>query len=449
MKVSRDKYLIYDIFIIGFAMFAIFFGAGNLIFPPYIGFEAGSGWLPALMGVLLTGMLLPVLAVVAIGLGGGSFERLAKPVAPWFGTVIILISMVIISWLIITPRTAGVSFETGVMTLFPKTDPKIGSMIFIPAYFLAALYFAIDQNQVIDKVGRILTPFLLILLVIIVLWAVIAPLDQPTAAGKPNPFYFGFITGYQTGDVFTGLIFGIIFVDAIKSKGYIKTKDYMPVLIGAAAITFLGLFIVYGGLEYLGATGRNLFPADISKSQLLSELVNRLAGNLGAKTLAVAVILACLTTAIGAITTMSRYMEKWSYGWLSYKQSVIITTVVSAFQAYGGVEYIVSMAGPIFMLFYPVGICLVVLGILSPFFSNDGIWKGVAVFALLIGLYDSLNILSEMAGFTIPVKIQTLYQMIPLSSSGFAWLLPSITGGLIGGILWKIMRMPNMGYEFE
>ncbi|MGE6786513.1 branched-chain amino acid transport system II carrier protein [Ensifer adhaerens] len=434
-----------DSLIIGFAMFAVFFGAGNLIFPPQIGLAAGDQWAIALVGLSITGMLLPVLGVIAIGLSGGGFERLTRPIAPWFGTLLIFTTMIAIAWLITIPRTASVAFETGIMTLAPSLDPKIGIALFVPLYFLASLYFAIDQNQVIDKVGRILTPALLILLVSIIVWAVIDPLGTPAKTAEAAPFYLGFTTGYQTGDVFTGLLFGIIFLEAIRSRGYSEGQGFSTVVVGISAVTFVGLFVVYGGLEYLGATGSGLYQPGISPAELLARLVSDLAGRTGAIALAVAVLLACLTTAVGATAVMAEYMTKWSKGRLSYKTAVVITTVVAGAQSFGGVNYIIAIAGPIFMLFYPVGICIVILGLFSRWFRNDGVWKGTAFMALLIGAYDCATILSGMLGLTIPTSLVQAYQAIPLAETGFAWLVPSILGGVAGGIAWKASGRPNTG----
>ncbi|MDR6759200.1 LIVCS family branched-chain amino acid:cation transporter [Mycoplana sp. BE70] len=438
-----------DSLIIGFAMFAVFFGAGNLIFPPQIGFAAGDQWAAALAGLSLTGMLLPVLGVIAVGIGGGGFERLSRPIAPWFGTLLIFTTMIAIAWLITIPRTASVAFETGIMTLAPSLDPKIGIAVFVPLYFLASLYFAIDQNQVIDKVGRILTPALLILLVAIVIWAIVDPLGTPATTTEAAPFYLGFTTGYQTGDVFTGLLFGVIFLEAIRNRGYREGHGFTRVLLGISAVTFVGLFVVYGGLEYLGATGSGLYQAGISPAELLARLVSDLAGRTGAIALAVAVLLACLTTAVGATAVMAEYMTRWSKGRLSYSTAVIITTVVAGAQSFGGVNYIISIAGPIFMLFYPVGICIVILGLFSRWFSNDGVWKGTALMAVLIGAYDCANILSGMLGFTMPASLVQAYQAIPFAATGFAWVVPSILGGVVGGLAWRAIGRSSTGNQPE
>jgi branched-chain amino acid:cation transporter, LIVCS family len=434
-----------DLVVVGFAMFAVFFGAGNLIFPPHIGFQSGNEWPPALLGLLLTGMLLPMMSVLAVGVGGGTFERLTRPIAPWFGTLVMAVTLVTVAWLITIPRTAAVAYETGIRTLAPGIEGRTISIVFLVVYFAISLYFAIDRSSVIDKIGKILTPLLLILLVGIVLRTILAPLGEPVATGVSNPFHLGFTTGYQTGDVLTGLLFGILFIDAIKAKGHGENAGFIPVLLGAIFITFLGLFIVYGGLLFLGATGSGLFPVDITRPDLLTSLVARLAGNIGAQALAVAVILACLTTAVGATAVMATYIANWSDDRISYRTGAIITTVVSMFQAYGGVDYIVGVAGPIFMLLYPVAICIAVLGVFARMFNNDGVWKGMAIMAVLIGIYDSLAITGEMLGFALPDALREVYGAIPFSEQGFAWVVPSIAGAIVGGSIWKVLRLPSVG----
>ncbi|HMQ42485.1 MAG TPA: branched-chain amino acid transport system II carrier protein [Paracoccus sp. (in: a-proteobacteria)] len=438
-----------DMVIVGFAMFAVFFGAGNLIFPPQVGFHTGTDWLPGLLGLLITAMLLPTIGVVAVGLGGGTFERLTRPIAPWFGTVMMVVTMITVAWLVTIPRTAAVAFETGMATLVPATAGAVGKAMFLILYFAISLFFAIDRSSVIDKIGKYLTPALLVLLVGIVVWAIVDPVGQPVAPREANPFTFGFVTGYQTGDVLTGLLFGVLFIEALRRKNYTEDQVFVPMIIGAAAITFVGLFVVYGGLEYLGATGSGLFDEDPGQAALLTGLVSSLAGNLGAKALAIAVILACLTTAVGATAVMATYLAKWTGNRISYRTGAIVTTLVAIVQAFGGVNYIVAMAGPIFMLIYPVAICIAILGLFSRLFTNDGIWKGMAIPTVLIGIYDSLALTGSMLGFSLPQGLQNAYNAIPLAGQGFAWLLPAIVGGVIGGVVWSATGRPSVGNRPE
>ncbi|MCA0270696.1 MAG: branched-chain amino acid transport system II carrier protein [Proteobacteria bacterium] len=215
--------------------------------------------------------------------------------------------------------------------------------------------FALDRSNVIDVIGRFLTPLLLLLPAAIVLWSVVRPLGVPVQTGVKAPFALGFVTGYQTGDVFAGLMFGIMFIEAITARGYGRGNCYLPVLLGAAAVAFQDLFTIYGGLENLGATGSGVLSEDSSQAGLIIDLVARLAGSAGATALAFAVLLACLTTSVGATAVLARYVAKWSGGRVSEATGAVITVLVATVQAFGGVDYITGFAGPISVLFYPVG----------------------------------------------------------------------------------------------
>jgi LIVCS family branched-chain amino acid:cation transporter len=433
-----------DSLIVGFAMFAVFFGAGNLIFPPQIGYLAGSGWVQALFGLALTGMLLPVATVFVLGRNGGSVERMTAPIAPWFGPALLFIAMVFLAWMIAIPRTASVAYETGILTLAPALQKGAWHWVFIPLFIGVSTWFALDRSNMIDRIGRFLTPLLLGLLAIIVLWSVLSPLGAPVHTGEAAPFSLGLITGYQTGDVLAGLMLGIIFVEAIRERGYADDAGFRSVLLGACAVTFLGLLFVYGGLEHLGATGSGVLGADVTHSNLLTRLVGQLAGSVGANALAVAVVLACLTTAIGATAVLGEYLQKWTGDRISYRTAVLIVSATSMAQAFGGVDYIVKLADPFFRLFYPLAICVVLLGLLSRFLPNDGVWKGAALVAFLMGAYDLVLACSSKLGITLPAALQHAYDAIPLSSLGFSWLVPSIVGGMIGGLIWQLSGRPNL-----
>ena len=324
-------------------------------------------------------------------------------------------------------------------------DGTAGRTIFTLCYFALSVYFAIDPSSVVDKIGKFLTPVLLVLLVYIVVRAVVAPLGGPVDTGVDTPFYSGFITGYQTGDVLTGLIFGVMFLQALNPSGGAEPHGFLRSVGIVGLVTFLGLLVVYGGLTYLGATGSGLFAADIERAPLLTGLVERLAGTLGVSALAAAVLFACLTTAIGATAVMARYTVIWTRGRIPYRAAVIITTVVATFQAFGGVERVVAIAGPIFGLMYPVAICITVLGLVSRLFTNDGVWKGMALMAVIIGVYDCLSATGELVGFELPSWLQSAYAAIPLAGNGFAWLVPAVLGAIVGGAAWRLSGRPSVG----
>ena len=304
-----NKKLLRDALVVGFAMFAIYFGAGNLIFPPFIGFETGTSWASGLIGLVMTGIALPILAVAAVANAGGTFKDLTRPITPWFHQVYNVLVMIGVGMLITIPRTAAVAYETGFSVILPMVGQGLLKPIVIIGFFALTYYFTNDRSKVIDKVGKVLTPVLLAILAGIVLLAMVNPLGTPVDTGLANPFYFAFTQAYQTGDVLTGLLCAVIFVEALRGKGYTEKASNVRMVLMSCVVAFAGLFMVYGGLEYLGATGNSLFPAGTDHTALLTGLVLRLSGNVGLTALAVAVALACLTTSVGLTAVVADFLN--------------------------------------------------------------------------------------------------------------------------------------------
>lgn len=426
-----------DALVVGFAMFAIYFGAGNLIFPPFIGFETGTHWVSGLIGLVMTGIALPILAVAAVANAGGTFKDLTRPITPWFHQVYNVLVMIGVGMLITIPRTAAVAYETGFSAILPTVDQGLLKPLAIIGFFALTYYFANDRSKVIDKVGKVLTPVLLIILVGIVILAIVNPLGSPVATELANPFYFAFTQAYQTGDVLTGLLCAVIFVEALRGKGYTEKASNVKMVLISCVVAFVGLFVVYGGLEYLGATGNSLFPAGTDHTALLTGLVQRLSGNVGLTALAVAVALACLTTSVGLTAVVADFLNGITKQSVSYKLGVALTCGIGILQAMGGVAKIIVIAGPIFMGIYPISILLVLLGLFSRFIPNDGVWKGAALLVVLVSLYDSFSVIGAIAGFQLPASLTNLYMAIPLAGQGFAWIVPAVVGGVIGGVLFR------------
>lgn len=432
-----------DVIVVGFAMFAIFFGAGNLIFPPHIGLQAGAGWGLAMLGMLLTGIILPVLAIVAVA-NMGSQPGMFRPLGKWVYLAFTAILLYTGSMAAIIPRTGALAYESGTKVLLPGVDQGILMPATIIAYFLIAAFFAINRSKVIDYVGQFLTPVLLILLVTVVVWGLVQPIGTPTG-GVENPFYMAFTTSYQTGDVATGLVTGGLFIAALNARGYKTTRQRLLPLIGVAAVAAALLFIVYGGLEFLGAQGSSMYnPEEITESELLNALIARLGGPVATNMLALAVVFACLTTAIGMATVISGFTEELTRGKIPYKVAVVIITIVFIVQAMGGVSYIINFLGPIVAFLYPFMIIMVILGLAKKIIPNDGVWIGAVLGGVIIGIYDAVNAaLANFADSSIPENIHNVYLMLPAASMGMAWILPAIVLGVIFGIIWKVAGLPS------
>ncbi|WHX98316.1 branched-chain amino acid transport system II carrier protein [Neobacillus sp. DY30] len=415
-----------DSIIFGFAFFAVFFGAGNLIFPPSIGFASGSEWPLALVGFVLTGIVLPLLALIAVLNAGGKFENLTNPISPWFHKAFNLICMVFIAMLVTVPRTAATTHEIGVRTLFPDF-PVSGTMII---FFGLNYYFAMDKSNLLDKVGKFLTPALFAILVFIVLKGTMDPIGEPIHTNLENSFSHSFLGAYQTGDVFTGLLCASVFIASIVGKGYTKSTDMRKIVINGTVIAGMGLLIVYGGLLYLGAEGSGLFSKDIESTALLTRLINQLLGDYGTIALAVAVALACLTTAIGITAAIADFLSQLTKNKVSYKTWVILICISGVSVGLIGVEKIISFSLPLFLGLYPVSILLVFLGIFRKYIPNAGAYKGSVILTVLISIFETLG------AFGMKVSFANVWILrIPLSEVGFAWLLPAIIGFIAGAVI--------------
>lgn len=239
-----------DIIVVGFALFAMFLGAGNLIFPPTLGAIAGDQWIGALVGFILTGVGLPVLGVVAASKAGGKSTDVAKHLGEKPAMFLTFMIVICIGPLLAIPRTAAVTYEIGIKPLFPNASPIISAIVF----FLITLFFTINSTKVIDKVGAILTPLLLVVLAVIILVGIFSPIGIPINTGNEHNFLRGFEEGYQTMDALASLVFATIIIQSIADKGYDDLKDRIRITITAGIIAAMGLFIVYGGFLYLGAT---------------------------------------------------------------------------------------------------------------------------------------------------------------------------------------------------
>jgi branched-chain amino acid:cation transporter, LIVCS family len=419
-KVYRDS------LIFGFAFFAVFFGAGNLIFPPSIGFVSGTDWPTALAGFVLTGIILPLLGLIAVLNAEGKFEVLTNPISPWFYKVYNILCMLCVAMVVSVPRTAATTHEIGVHTLFPHF-PAVGTMII---FFALNYYFANDRSNLIDKVGKVLTPGLLVILLFIIFKGTFDPVAAPIDTKLPNSFSNAFTGAYQTGDLFTGLLCASVFIGAVVNRGYKDSANVRKVAINGTIIAGVGLLIVYGGLLYIGATGAGLFPKDIESTALLTGLVHRLLGDYGTIFLAVAVALACLTTAIGITASIADFLSQLTKNKVSYRTWVIVICICGVSVGLLGVEKIINFALPLFLGLYPVSIVIVFLGVFRKYIPNAGAYKGAVLLTVSISIFEMLG------AYGLNIKLANdLISMIPLSSMGFGWLLPAIIG-FIGGTLF-------------
>jgi len=415
-----------DVLVVGVALFAMFFGAGNLIFPPYMGLLAGASWSAALAGFLITGIGMPLLGIMASARAGGSVEHLAGRVSPVFGRVLSIVVILAIGPLLAIPRTCATTFELGVQPIAPNFSPALFSVI----YFGLTLFFALNQSSVIDKIGKYLTPFLVVTLAWIILRGVLSPLGPLVDQGLQNPFARGFREGYQTMDAMASIVFAEIIIGALIYKGYRTVGDQVRLTSFAGVVAAIGLGLVYGGLMYVGATAASQFPAETPRTVLLVKITEALLGGTGKFALGFAVALACLTTSIGLTATVGDYFSGLSKGRLGYRTICVATVIFSGVFATVGVTTIVNLAVPLLVTVYPVAIVLILLTMVEPLVTNRLVYAGAVMGALVTSIPEALT----AAGFAIPA-VNALIARIPLAGPGFPWMLPALIGGVIGAVL--------------
>lgn len=406
-----------DILIIGFALFSMFFGAGNLIFPPYIGISSGSSWLISFLGFILADVGIILLSIIAIS-KAGSLQNVIGRAGKKFGITLEFLMMLCLGPILVIPRTGATTFEMSILPLAKNFNPVLFSLIF----FSITLLLTIKPTKVMDIIGKFLTPILLLSLAFLIVKGIVSPIGNLEDINSSDLFITGVTQGYQTMDALgIGGIVALIMTSLV-SKGYTDKNENISLAIKSALIACVGLTVVYGGLTFLGATASSLYDTNISQTALLINITHQLLGSTGTIMLAVVVGFACLTTSIGLTSVTGKFFEDFTNKKLKYEHIVIFICVFSAIVSNFGVDKIIQIAIPILSLIYPVTIVLVVMNIFKKIIPNDMTLKGAAYATLLISL---LNVIDSLG-----LSIQFVHQ-IPLASLGFNWILPAIIGGIV------------------
>ncbi|MBN2899459.1 MAG: branched-chain amino acid transport system II carrier protein [Clostridia bacterium] len=424
MKNERKDYIV-----VGAALFAMFFGAGNLIFPPALGMLSGDQWLSCILGFALTGVGLPILGVITIAKVGGSLKDFAGRVSPLFATVLGAVIVLAIGPLLAIPRTGATVFEIGISPLFPTIPPLAVSIV----YFTITLFFVIKPSSIIDKIGKILTPILLLIVGLIIFKGVASPIGAPVPTGIKLAFSEGFVGGYQTMDALASVVLGGLILFGLKEKGYTDQKSLIKLTSKAGILAGSALLFIYGGLLFLGATGSGLLSAELTKTELIIELTNRVLGIYGQMGICLAVSVACLTTSIGLTAVVGNFFEELTKGKLSYRTIVIATTLFSIVMSVIGVEQIVKLSVPLLVLVYPVTIVLIALNLFGKHIKSDMVFKSMVVGTLFISVFDALGAM----GINIEA-MTSIISKLPFASAGFAWICPAILCGFVGHLIGKV-----------
>ncbi|MFC0187551.1 branched-chain amino acid transport system II carrier protein [Fictibacillus aquaticus] len=415
---------------VGLMLFALFFGAGNLIFPPQIGQSAGQEFWSAMVGFFITGVGLPLLAIIAMAVTGGGLKELTDRVHPVFGLVFPFILYLAIGPLFGIPRTGNVAYEMGVVPfLSEKAAAQPLPLFLVTCVFFGVTYWlCLNPSKLVDRIGNILTPALLIIIGVIMIKAFIDPIGaigSTAEAYRSSPMTKGFMDGYLTMDTLGALAFGIVVINAVKQNG-VSERLVTGMVIKAGLIAGFCLAAVYFVLAYLGATSQSLGAAE-NGGEILTNVVYELFGASGNVLLGAAVILACLTTSIGLVTACAQFAAKALPG-LSYKNTVLIISVFSLAVANIGLNQLIAVSVPVLTAIYPLAIVLIILSLFHQRFKGRAeVYQGALLLTAAVSAADGL----KAAGINIGV-IEQMYSAIPLYAEGIGWLIPALLGACIG-----------------
>ncbi|MGB0359994.1 MAG: branched-chain amino acid transport system II carrier protein [Endozoicomonas sp.] len=438
----RQTLSLQNIIGMGFMAFAMFLGAGNLIFPPMIGYMAGDHVWYAALGFLLTGVGLPLLGIIGIAKVGGDFNNITQELPK--GLVIVLASFIylIIGPVYAVPRTALVAFEVGVEP-FLTQDGHYAQLFFSLVFFFIAWYLSIRPGKLLETVGKLITPALIILLAILGLSPLLAPLGnpvEPQGIYQDVPVMTGFLEGYMTMDTLAALMFGIVIITNLRSHGIEDKNSLFHYSITTGIIAATGLALVYISLFYLGATSPNAISAPDNGGQILAAYTQLRFGNVGAVMLASVVALACLTTAIGCITAASEYFDQL-LPLISYRTIVtVISSTCIVIANLGGLSDIIQMFIPTLLVLYPICIVLILLGIFRNLLPNPIlIYRATLATTLLFSIVDLAK------GQHIPLFSPLLrsFSNLPGYDNHMLWVLPAFTVFLISFLFSVLFKQPE------
>lgn len=427
---------------IGLMLFALFFGAGNLIFPASMGQNSGVNVWYALIGFCITGVGMPLLSVMAMGYSGcNDLQEAAGRAHPLYGLFFTIVAYLAIGPCFAIPRTGTVAFEIGVSPFLDKESVEMGLPIFLAIFFLISFWLSASPQKLVDRIGKLLTPALVLTIVLLIIQSFVSPLGEPQA---PTETYAtplvatvqGVLDGYNTLDAIAAFVFATLVINVVREecgltdRAEITKQVYKSGIVAVALLAFIYVFIAKIGAESVSAIGMQSTGAPV-----LAESAKILFGNTGAIILAVIVLLACLSTAIGLITCCSAYFLKLT-GRFTYIYWVTTFSIVSFLVGMFGLQTIITSTVPVLMFIYPLAVVLIVL------LFTDKLFHGrQCVYAFTVGLTFVMALINglEVANIKSEALENILTTYLPLHTLGLSWIWFAAVGYLLGFIWMKLV----------
>jgi len=415
-----------ETFVYGFAIFAAFFGAGNLILPPFLGMNSGPDWWLVAIGFIASATIIPLFALLGHARLQGTMIDFGNKVSPLF-SLIFCLCVYTIAITLPSPRTAAVTHEMAIAPFF-ETSSLLTSSI----YFVLVFIFVMNRNNVLQILGKYLTPFIGIILLAIIAIGIFSPMDTMNSSTYEIPILKGFMEGYQTYDAIAGLLTGGIVVISLNLKGYTSFEEKRNIIARSGIVAMLGLFIIYAGMIAVGAKYNSQFSSDIIRTELLSGIAMKTLGNIGATFLSVLVALACFTTAVGiTVGTADFFKGLFKDSKKVYLITAIITCIIGVIMGQMDVHYIIDIALPALMFIYPLAIALIFLNVIPQKYASNKVFRVVILVAFIFSIPDFLGFLIEASW------LQSIKEIIPFAEQNLGWVLPSLITFVVVNLIIK------------
>jgi len=414
--------------ITAFALFSLFFGAGNLILPPLLGFKSGGLWWLVALGFCLSAVLIPIFGILAHARLQGTMIDFAKKVSPTFAVVYCYI-VYAISISLPSPRTASVTHEMAIQPLFDSS-----SWLTSIVYFGLVFVFVINRSKILNIIGKLLTPAIILILLLIIGMTFFSFDFRFGETVFVSPFTDGILEGYQTFDAIGAVVVGGVIIISINIKNNEASFDEKRKLIRSAGwLAGLCLFLIYAGLILTGSLMGKDFDSEVSRTALLNGISLNTLGNAGNFFLSVLVSLACFTTAVGIVTGTADFIKhRFANSQRAYVFTAILGCVLGVAMGQFDVHYIIAVAVPALMFIYPITIVLILLNIVPERFASEKVFQAVIIAAMLFSIPDFLGSIG------LGDSIAGLQNYIPLSKFSMGWVLPAlVVFGLVNFIKKK------------
>lgn len=427
-------------------LFGMFFGAGNLIFPVHLGQLAGANVWGASLGFIITGVGIPILGVVALGISRSEgLLELSGKVSHGYGIFFTTLLYLTIGPFFAIPRCATVPFSLGVEPLLEGADQTWPLLIFTAVFFAIVLLFSLKPNGILTWIGKLLNPIFLVCLGILVVTALVKPagtisqITPDAAYVGSNAIYNGFLEGYNTMDAIAGLAFGIIIVNVCRSLKVEEPKDIARSTVKSGILTGIVMGLIYLAIIIVGTQSRGAFELSDNGGIALAQIADYYFGRIGTFILAAIGTFACLKTSIGLVTSCGETFEKMFPKGPKYSVWAIIFCVFSFAISNVGLTAIIAYAVPVLMFIYPLAITLILLAIFGRFFDYDKkVFGCVTYLTLIAAIFDMIGTLPEnvITALNLTPIIEFAGKFIPLQTMGFGWLCPALIG-LVIGLIWR------------